>query len=132
MSKPILTDSSASGFNIAKFNLNEPQVRQPHVSRKCLVSQRRLKGEFIKAVPLQWLAPVVACPGKVLAVALAIWFQFGRCKEKPFKLTSAILKRFSVSRKARYHGLKELEKLGLITVQRQAGKNPVVTVNFAQ
>jgi len=117
---------------MAKFNLNEHQVRQLHASRKRPVSQRRLKGEFIKAVPLQWLAPVVACPGKVLAVALAIWFQFGRCKEKPFKLTSAILKRFSVSRKARYHGLKELEKLGLITVQRQVGKNPVVTVNFAQ
>lgn len=60
--------------------------------------------------------------------ALAIWFEHGRRKNTTFKLTTAILRRFSINRKARYNALRELEQLGLITVRREQGKNPTITV----
>jgi DNA-binding MarR family transcriptional regulator len=54
--------------------------------------------------------------------------EHGRRKSHTFKLTTAILARFSVPRKARYNALRRLEKLGLVTVERNPGKNPVVTI----
>jgi hypothetical protein len=129
ISEPISPDHSGSEVNLARYTLKQVPAQRLEATPRSSTSQRRLiRGEFIKAIPLQWLTPAAASPGKTLAVALAVWFQFGRSKGRPFKLTSAILKRFSVSRKASYHGLKELEKIGLITVQRQKGKNPIVTV----
>jgi hypothetical protein len=78
-----------------------------------------MRGEFVKAIPLEWLAPATAASGKVLATALAIWFEYGRRKTNTFKLTTAILRRFSVTRKARYRALQTLEELRLITVKRE-------------
>jgi hypothetical protein len=43
-------------------------------------------------------------------------------------LTSAILRRFSVNRKAKYRGLEALEEAGLIRVERRPKKNPIVTI----
>jgi len=96
------------------------------------VSSHRYKGEFVAAIPLRWLQPACAESGKVLAVALAIWFQFKRCQGRPFKLTTRLLKRFSVGRKASYAALTKLETLGLITVLRQTGKTPIITVKLAE
>jgi hypothetical protein len=118
-------------FDLAQFFWDAPTTEQLHRKNEPTGSRRRLiKGDFVKAIPLQWLAPAAACSGKTLAVVLAVWFQLGRCRGKPVKLTSAIVRRFSVGRKASYHGLKQLERLGLITVHRQVGKNPVITVNL--
>jgi hypothetical protein len=43
-------------------------------------------------------------------------------------LTSAILARFGVNRKAKYRALNALEGVKLIAVHRQPRRNPVVTV----
>jgi hypothetical protein len=47
-------------------------------------------------------------------------------------LTTAILDRFCVNRKAKYWALAALEQAGLIAVPRQLRKNPVVTILMAQ
>jgi DNA-binding transcriptional ArsR family regulator len=44
------------------------------------------------------------------------------------RLTTAILKRFSVNRKAKYRALKGLEDAGLVRVRREPRRNPVVTI----
>src|SRR5215469_1062014 len=119
-------NSSVDRFTLEDFRLPAGQTVAP--ARPKQSQSRRIRGEFVKAIPLKWLAPAAATRGKVLATALAVWFQFGRCREKPFKLTSAILRRFSVNRKAAYYALQELEALGLITVKRQLGKNPIINV----
>jgi len=89
-------------------------------------------GEFLRGpVPLAWLGRACALPGgKVLGTALAIWFLAGlrRCKDH-LKLTNAILRRFAVvERTAKYRSLRALEEAGLIQVEREGGKNPIVTI----
>ena len=92
-----------------------------------VVSTRFCKGEFVQGpLPLAWLGPAAKLPGKALHVALAICFEQGRRKRPEFRLTSAILGRFGVGRKAAYAGLAALEEAGLVTVQRRQGKNPVI------
>jgi hypothetical protein len=91
---------------------------------------RHIEGEFLKGpIPLNWLSVASGLSGKAaLAVGLAIWFEAGRRKSKEVRLTTAILQRFNVNRKAKYTALKALEKAGLVKVHRVPRRNPVVTI----
>lgn len=91
---------------------------------------KKITGEFLKGpIPLPWLTAVTRLSGKApLAVALAVWFEAGRRKSNEVKLTSAVLRRFSVNRKAKYSALKSLERAGLVRVRREPRRNPVVTI----
>jgi hypothetical protein len=91
---------------------------------------KKITGEFLKGpIPLAWLTAVTKLSGKApLAVALAVWFEAGRRKSNEVKLTTAILRRFSVNRKAKYTALRSLEKAGLVRVRREPRRNPVVTI----
>lgn len=92
---------------------------------------KKISGEFLKGpIPLPWLTAVTKLSGKApLAVALAICFEAGRRKRlNELKLTTAILERFSVNRKAKYTALKSLEGAGLVRVRREPRRNPVVTI----
>jgi hypothetical protein len=91
---------------------------------------KKITGEFAKGpIPLPWLTLASKLAGKApLAVALAVWFEAGRRKSKEVRLTTAILERFNVNRKAKYRALEELEKAGLVRVRRESRRNPVVTI----
>lgn len=90
----------------------------------------RIQGEFLKGpIPLSWLSAAAALPGKApLSVGLAIWFEAGRRRALQVKLTTAIVQRFGLNRKAKYRGLLGLEKAGLVEVHRQPRRNPLVTI----
>jgi hypothetical protein len=62
--------------------------------------------------------------------ALAIWHLAGlRSRKHDLRLTSQTLELFGIKdRSAKYRGLAALEKAGLISVQRETGKNPLVTI----
>lgn len=91
---------------------------------------KRIHGEFLKGpIPLNWLTGASKLRGKApLTVALAVWFQVGRRKSREVTLTSAVVERFGINRKAKYAGLAALEKAGLVRVHRRPRKNPVVTL----
>jgi hypothetical protein len=89
-----------------------------------------IDGKFLRGpIPLAWLSPACKLSGKVIAIALAIWFQAGlRNRSVDLKLTNQIIGRFHVDRHAKSRALKALENAGLIRVKRQRGKNPVVDI----
>lgn len=94
------------------------------------VKTKQIKGEFLKGpIPLGWLAAAAKLSGKApLAVTLALWFQAGRRRSKEVQLTTAVIERFGIDRKAKYRGLSALEKAGLVLVHRLPRRNPVVTI----
>jgi hypothetical protein len=94
------------------------------------IKPKRIKGEFLKGpIPLSWLTVAAKLSGKApVAVALALWFQVGRRRSKEVRLTTAVIERFGIDRKAKYRGLSALEQAGLIKVRRELRRNPVVTV----
>ena len=84
---------------------------------------------FIKGpLPLDWIERAAALPGKVLHVALALWFQMGLEGASTVKLGQKRMSRFSVSRDARYDALRRLVEAGLIEIQQLPGQAPLVTV----
>jgi hypothetical protein len=97
---------------------------------KPLPTRRTRKGKFLAGpVPLRWLGSAAALPGKALAVGLALWFLRGVRRRWAVRLTARVLRRFGVKRKPGYLGLKNLEAAGLVSVVRQVGRSPTVTIN---
>ncbi len=87
-------------------------------------------GDFLKGpIPLDWLTRSAQLGGKALHVALAIWFERGRRNDDELRLTTKLLERFGVARKAKYEALRRLSDAGLITfVNATTGKNPWLRV----
>jgi hypothetical protein len=102
----------------------------PPLTPKPKPKPKKIMGEFLKGpIPLPWLTVASKLAGKgPLAVALAVWFEAGRRKSKEVRLTSTVLERFNVNRKAKYRALESLEKAGLVSVRREARRNPKVTI----
>jgi hypothetical protein len=108
------------------------QLRVPQVEGRqrasCPGSRSK---EFIQGpVPLPWWGRACELSGKALAVASAIWWVAGmKGKRDGLRLTSACLERFAVKdRSTKYRALRALVKAGLIRVECEQGKNPVVTI----
>jgi DNA-binding transcriptional ArsR family regulator len=91
----------------------------------------RVKGEFIRGpLPLAWWERACQLPGgKVLAVALALWFEAGLQKRATdLRLPKEVAERFGVSRGAKSEGLRALEGAGLIRVVRVGSPSVRVTL----
>jgi len=105
-------------------------ARSNFEGRKTSCEAHRVRGEFLKGpIPLDWLGRASKLPGKApLATAIAIMFEVGRRRSPQITLTTAILERFGINRKAKYRGLEQLEEANLISVDRRPRRNPIVTV----
>ena len=79
-------------------------------------------------IPLDWLHKAAELPGKSLNVAFAIWWLNGMAKGKPLKLTRLSLNSFCVKREAASAALNRLEMAGLIQLQRNLGKRPMISI----
>jgi hypothetical protein len=84
---------------------------------------------FVKGpIPLEWLAVAAKLPGKTLHVGLLLWFLKGLRRSSEVPLTSSWLAIFGLEHVTAYRALQALETAGLVTVRRQRGKAPVITL----
>ena len=84
---------------------------------------------FLKGpIPIHWLASAKKASPTALSVGLYLWHLSGLTKKKTFKATNHTLPMWRLDRYAKYRGLKELEKSGLIKVKRQNKMSPEVTI----
>ena len=87
---------------------------------------------FIKGpLPLGWMQAAARLPGRTLQVALALWYLAGLKKDTTVRLTTKPLEDMGVSRDAKYDGLARLEGAGLVSIRRQPGQAPLVTLLVA-
>ena len=91
---------------------------------------RHRSGEkFLKGpIPLSWLAAAASLPGKASQVAMGLWYRAGLTNDRNITVGRRLLDEFGVGRKAAYNSLQRLEKAGLISVVRHAGRCPRVTI----
>ena len=106
--------------NLIEQALKAPSSRPPRHRQ----GERFLKGP----IPLYWLRRAASLGGKTLAVAVVICFKAGLTKKRTVRLTGKLLTEFSVGRKAGSRGLKKMESAGLVSVERHAGRCPMVTI----
>jgi len=91
---------------------------------------RHRQGEkFLKGpIPWKWVTKAAKQPGHALQVGIALWHLSFMKGKRTVALSGTLLKDLGVSRFAGYRALTALEEAGLVSVQRQIGQNPVVTI----
>jgi hypothetical protein len=86
-------------------------------------------GRFLRGpVHLDWLSRAAALPGRSLHVAIAVWFMAGLKKTRVVPVSNITGLLFGLDRNAKYRALEWLETANLISVERQVGRAPVVTI----
>ena len=76
----------------------------------------------------QWLARAMPLPGKAVQVAIQILHDVDLAKSNEVSISLSGMAKVGISRYSAMRGLVTLEKAGLVTVVRQAGRKPVVMV----
>lgn len=90
---------------------------------------RKEDKRFLKApLPWNWLCSASRLPGKTLNVAVALRFIAGIKKDNRIKMQGAVLKELGISRQTYNNGLKQLERAGLVTIEKGPGQTPIVTL----
>ena len=88
----------------------------------------RQRERFLKGpISWPWLERASSLPGKALHVGIRLWFEMGLAKSSgKVSISMKGMATMGVSRWAASRGLAALEKAGLISVVRHAGRKPVV------
>jgi hypothetical protein len=87
--------------------------------------------DFVR-FPMSWYERLKKPPatGVTLLVALHLLHLDWRNHGKPFTLANGMLEFDGISRQSKWRALGELEKRGLITIQRRPSKSPIVQVLY--
>jgi hypothetical protein len=111
-------------FDLESFLLPEPEVRPVRTAAKIL----KRREHFIQ-VPFGWLERLSGAGGKVIIVALHLLYLHWKNRGAPIKLANGMLKIDGVGRTTKWRALLELERRGLISIERRPGKSPWVSVH---
>jgi hypothetical protein len=107
-----------------KLTINEPlkDAKQKKPKRK----KYKL---FVPNIPLPWIMPVFNLSGDALKMAIIVWRTYKMNNGKDtFKLTKKYLEPFGVNRFQRYRGLERLKESGLVDVDFQKGRAPIIKI----
>jgi hypothetical protein len=108
-------------FDIDKYRLPKEAV-PPLPQPKKVLKRRR---DFIM-VPFSWLERLEGAHGQTYRLALAILYLTWKAKGEPVKLANTLSGIQGVSRQAKRRGLADLERRGLVVVERRPRKSPLV------
>jgi hypothetical protein len=85
--------------------------------------------KFLKGpIPWPWLQRASRLPGKVLAVALLLWFQAGCRNVREVRFCLAQAQELGMDRQCARRGLQALARAGLVTVRTVPGQCLQVTL----
>jgi DNA-binding transcriptional ArsR family regulator len=101
--------------------------------RRDKMPKEKFDSIYIPAMPWSWIQKIQAPKGgATFRVALYIWFQKGvKGTSRNLVISSSGLNQvFKIDKRTVSRALHDLESLGMITVERQAGKSPRVTILY--
>ena len=118
-----MTNGSFDPFDPANLAIKDLPAIPANVPRK--VQKRR--EQFVQ-MPLYWIEILAKAKasGLTFAVAAYVMHQYWKHHNRPFKLANGMLKYDGISRQTKWRALSQMEKLGLIRIDRQSGKSPIV------
>ena len=94
-----------------------------------VVTTVKRKGRFLKGpIPLDWLQTAADCRGKAMVVAMLLWYRRGVTGSLEVNVGRELRRKFSVSPSTFRRALADLERRGLLTVQRGVGRSPCITI----
>ena len=89
---------------------------------------RRRRKHFVQ-MPWPWLERLAGATGQTYRVALCLlYLHWKKGKDGPIKLANGMLRIDGVSRQSKWRALNDLERRGLIAVERRPRRSPVIRV----
>jgi hypothetical protein len=79
-------------------------------------------------IPIAWIGRAACLPGRVLHVALALWHISTLSRNRSIKMQRKIRMALGISQRVYSQGLSKLQEIGLVSVEKQEGCTPVVTL----
>jgi hypothetical protein len=110
----VATRGGAGMKNVDPFEL----YREP-----AKLSKRRK--HFIM-LPFTWLERLSGAAGQTYALALHLLYRDWKTNGAPIKLANGMLKIDGIGRTTKHRALVDLERRGLISVERRPGKSPTI------
>ena len=113
-----------------KLRIDPAKLAAPPVPTKI----RKRREQFVQ-VPMWWLEKLGEPPlatGTTHQVACYLCYLDWKHHSKPFKLPNGMLEYDGISRRSKWRALADLERRGLITVERRRRKSPIIRVLVVQ
>jgi len=118
---------SVDPFDLAALRLS-PELQQQARNGAARVQSRKWRRRFIK-VPWAWVDQLQATNrAQTWHLAHIVLYEHWRTKGEDIVLSNAALEREGISRWSKWRALGELERLGLIRVEKCHRKAPRITV----
>lgn len=112
-------------LDLSKFVLPPEMITE----RRITVPRKIRHGHFVK-VPCFWIERLARAHYTVTyRVALHLLYQHWKNRGRPISLANGILVMEGVARTTKWRGLRELERLELVTIERRPRRSPLVTLN---
>lgn len=93
------------------------------------IVRRRSDQEMLRGpIPVAWLRSAARLPGRSLHAGLALWIAATRSRTRIVPLSNLDGVQLGCGRNQKYRALAWLEAAGLVAVQRQLGRSPIVTL----
>jgi hypothetical protein len=103
----------------------------PEMLEKLAVVPRKIqkrRQHFVK-VPWTWVEQLVKARHVAsYRVALHLLYQRWKTDSQVVQLSNGVLVHEGVARRAKWRALRELEKLGLISIERRPRRSPIITL----
>lgn len=114
-------------FDLAKLTLPPAMIRE----RRIIAVPRKIRnGHFVK-VPCFWIERLAQARYKVTyRVALHLLYEHWKRRGKSILLANSALRMAGVSFGTKWRALRELEQLGLVTIECRPNRSPLVTVHI--
>jgi hypothetical protein len=115
-----------SKLNHDPFNLDNLAVPDEVQALAQVPAKIRKRREKFIMFPMTWYEALNGAPGATYRVALYLLYLHWKDGGRPIKLPNGMLKIDGVNRQAKWRALGDLERRGLITIERHPGRSPLI------
>ena len=105
----------------------------PETLAKLAVVPRKIqrRRQHFVSVPWTWIERLSRAAGQTYLVALHLLYLHWKGRGEPIKLANGMLRIDGISRQSKWRALGDLERRGLIVVERRRRRSPIVRLNLS-
>ena len=104
----------------------------PDEMRAVTPKKIRERRNHFAMMPWPWMERLVGASGQTFRVAWYLLYLYWKGNGKPIKLPNGMLKMDGVNRQAKWRSLGDLERRGLITVERRRRRSPIIRLRHVE